>query len=112
MDGLNYLCVPYSNPDPAVRQRRFEIVNAVAARLINEGLLIYSPISHSHHIATQHGLDCGWEFWKRHDEYMLSLCSRLLVLQIDGWRESVGVQAEIRFALATGIEIVELEYAE
>lgn len=109
---LTYLAVPYSHPDPSIRQQRFEAVNRVAAKLINDGHLIFSPISHSHHIATQHGLECGWEFWKRHDQFFLSMCWRLLILKLDGWETSVGVMAEIAFAETMGIEIEFMEYLE
>ena len=109
---LTYLAIPYSHKDPSIRQQRFEAVNRVAAKLINEGHLIFSPISHSHHIATEHGLSGGWEFWQRHDEAMLKSCSRLIVLKLDGWHESVGVRAEIEFATKHGIQITFMEYEE
>ena len=109
---LTYLAVPYSDPDPIVRQHRFDQVNRVAARLIGSGQLVFSPISHSHHISIEHEMSCGWEFWKQHDEYMLSLCSKILVLMLDGWKESVGVQAEITFATEHGISVEYMEFNE
>ena len=109
---LTYLAIPYSHHDPAIRQLRFDQVNRVAARLINEGHLIFSPISHSHHIAAEHGLHCGWEFWRRHDEFFLAVSSRLLILKLDGWDKSMGVMAEIAFAEKCGIDIEFMEYEE
>ena len=107
--GITYLAVPYSHPDPAVRQARFETVNEVAARMMAEGHYVFSPISHTHPIAMAGDLPKGWEFWSEYDRQMLMRCSRLVVLMLDGWRESVGVQAEIRIASGWNMPI---EYVE
>lgn len=104
-DGLIYLATPYSHPDKAVRQSRFEVVNAVAARLIGEGYLIYSPISHSHPIALAGQLPTGWDYWERYDRLILSVCSQLIVVCQNGWSESVGVKAEIDTAREIGLPV-------
>ena len=102
---LIYLAVPYSHPDPAIRQQRFEIVNQVAATLMREGLHIFSPISHTHPITTCGDLPTSWEFWKEYDEAMLARCVSLMVLMLSGWRESIGVRAEIRIAENLGLPV-------
>lgn len=96
-----YLASPYSHPDPAVRQRRFEDAVAATTAILRAGRLCFSPIAHSHplHLA---GLGGGWETWRRFDEWFIERCSFLWVLQLDGWRESVGVRAEIDLAAALG----------
>lgn len=104
-DGLTYLATPYSHPGKAVRQSRFEVVNAVAARLIGEGYLIYSPISHSHPIALAGQLPTGWDYWERYDRLILSVCSQLIVVCQNGWSESVGVKAEIDTAREIGLPV-------
>jgi hypothetical protein len=92
-----YLASPYSHPDPAIRQHRFEVACEAAVKLIRMGHVVFSPIAHSHtmHLA---GLPGDWEFWKRQDEWFVSHCERLVVLTIDGWKESRGVAAEIEIA--------------
>ena len=90
-----YLATPYASPNTAVRLYRFQSVNEVAAILINKGLMVFSPISHSHPIALASDLPMGWEYWKEFDLFMLNQCTELWVLKLDGWRESIGVQAEI-----------------
>jgi hypothetical protein len=68
------------------------------------GFNVSSPITHSHPME-RFGLDGSWEWWKNIDTEYLHLSQRVIVLCIDGWRESVGVQAEIRIAKDLGLEI-------
>lgn len=96
-----YLASPYSHPDAAVRQQRFESACRAAAELIRRGHVVFSPIAHSHSIA-QHGLPVDWRFWEAQDRRLLAACDELWVLTLDGWRESRGVQAEIAIARAAG----------
>ena len=96
-----YLASPYSHPDAAVRQQRFEAACRAAAELIRQGYVVFSPIAHSHGIA-QHGLPLDWGYWERHDRRLLAACDELWVLSLDGWHESRGVQAEIAIARAAG----------
>ena len=91
-----YLASPHSHPDPAVRQRRFEDACAATAAILRAGRLVFSPIAHPHHLPVGEGR--GWEFWRELDSWFIARCSFLWVLQLDGWRESVGVQAEIDLA--------------
>lgn len=98
MPDLIYLATPYSDPDPAVRFNRFDAVNRFAARLIEQGHYVYSPISHTHPIAVCGDLPKGWEYWEGFDRRMIAACDRVVVYCQDGWQESVGVTAEIKIA--------------
>ncbi len=74
-----YLASPYSHPEVVVRQQRFhEACRAVAT-------LLASRLT-------------DWPFWEQFDRDHLVRCDELIVLMLDGWRESVGVAAEIRIA--------------
>ena len=95
---LIYLASPYSHPDPAVRVARFDVICRVAARLMLEGVHLYSPIAHTHPIAVQGDLPTGWDFWEQYDRKILKACGELWVCTMDGWRESKGVTAEIKIA--------------
>lgn len=105
MKTLIYLAVPYSHPDPAVRLARFETVNKHAATMMQNGLHIFSPISHTHPIALAGSLPLGWEFWRAYDRAILQVCSKLVVLCLDGWHESKGVKGEIEIADELGIPV-------
>ena len=93
---LIYLAVPYTHPDPNVKHERFSIANRVAAKLMQLGLYIFSPISHTHPIALAGDLPGNWEFWENFDRLYLAVSKQIIVVAIPGWRESVGVQNEIR----------------
>jgi hypothetical protein len=74
---LIYLACPYSDPDPAVMEKRFEAANMVALSLMIQGQHVFSPISHCHPLAQLGGLPRGWDFWKKYDSTMISRCEEL-----------------------------------
>ncbi|WP_417851063.1 DUF1937 family protein [Thalassoglobus sp.] len=96
-----YLASPYSHEDQSVRELRFHAACRVTADLIRHGQAVYSPVVHAHPL-TKQNLPTDWSFWKSIDEELLGYCDALLVLQLDGWKESVGVQAEIVIAQQFG----------
>lgn len=101
--GIIYLASPYSkweNKDTAA-----EIVAKAAAILMNDGLVIYSPISHGHAVA-KYGLPYTWEFWKAQCQPMIDAAVAIIVLQMDGWEDSVGVTYEIEEFKKAGKPIV------
>ena len=99
-----YLASPYSHPDPAIRQWRFEAACQAAGRMMREGLFVFAPVVHSHPL-TRYGLPTDWEFWQRYDRAHLERCNAFVVLALDGWRESKGVQAELRIAGDLGMPL-------
>ena len=96
-----YVCSPYSHDDPAVREKRFDAACRAAAELIRQGKTLFAPIVFSHPIC-RYGLPLDWRFWERHHRRYLEACDEVVVLMLDGWRESVGVQAEIAIARELG----------
>jgi hypothetical protein len=99
--SLIYLCSPYSHPERTIRQARFESACRAAAELIRQGKTVFSPIAHSH-VLCQYGVPSDWKFWQHLDRCYLEVCHEVVVLMLDGWRESVGVQAEIAIARELG----------
>jgi hypothetical protein len=99
---LVYLASPYSHSDPAVREARFQAVCRCAAEMMRGGDHVFSPIVHGYALET-HGLPGDWAFWQNYDRLMLSRCNELAVLCLPGWRESVGVRAEIDIAGRLGL---------
>lgn len=100
-----YLASAYSHPDPAVRLERYYKVAEVAAKLMKQGEVVFCPITHSHQIGVALDLPVDHDFWSRQDMPFLVHASELMVLMMDGWRESVGVAAEIALAKQLGIPI-------
>lgn len=104
--GLVYLATPYSHPDPAVRLQRFHRVNLMAARLMEKGFRIFSPISHTHPIAEAGDLPLDWAFWQQYDRAMLAACAAMIVYRQPGWEDSIGVAAETTLARELGLPIM------
>lgn len=100
-----YLACPYSHDDPKVREERFKLVNCTAGILMQEGNVVFSPISHTHPIAEAGNLPKGWGFWREQDLPFIAWCDELHVLMLNGWAESNGVTTEILLATATGKKI-------
>lgn len=100
-----YLASPYSHPDEAVRQRRFEEVCRAAGWLMLTGNVVFSPIAHTHPIALMYELPKDWSFWKRQDVGMLRHARSLMVLTLDGWLESKGLQEELKIADQIGLPV-------
>ena len=95
-----YLASPYSHPSLEIRQMRFRAACVAAGELFKQGQLVISPIAHTHPIKMLTGLGGEWEQWQEFDTQLIRCCDRLVVLQIDGWITSVGVDTEIKIAEA------------
>lgn len=93
-----YLASPYSNPSPEVRSMRFRAACLATGNLIKRGHLVFSPIAHTHPVREISGLGGSFADWERYDENIINRCDGIFVLCIEGWEESVGVQAEIVIA--------------
>ena len=99
-----YLASPYTHVDDAVRESRFDAACLATSTLLRAGLHVYSPIVHSHPLV-RYGLPIEWEFWQAHDCEHLRRCDSMIVLTLDGWKLSRGVQAEINLAIAMDLPI-------
>ena len=99
--NIVYLASPYSHTSKKVRAKRYSQVLALTAKLIKQGIVVYSPIVHSHNL----GLNGDWEYWQEHDKQMLSVCSKLYVAKIPGFEKSIGVREEIKEARKKGIPV-------
>ena len=100
-----YLASPYSHPDPLVRKTRFLLAEQATAILLNQGIFTFSPIVHCHALAERHTIPTDFAFWRGYNFDMLRRADLVSVLAIPGWKESVGVQAEIEMARAIGMQV-------
>ena len=91
-----YLAGAYSHPDPEIRHQRFDRANRMAAHLMDSGLCVYSPVSHSHPISfyTEHHANEG-DFWLKQCTQMIDWADKMYIINSPDNRESVGVQMEI-----------------
>ena len=107
-----YLASPYTHSDPAVREQRFKAACKAAARLIQEGEVVFCPIAHSHPIDLEFATPASGQFWKHHDAPFLAGAARLKILAIEGWADSVGVREEVRYAHDNGIPMEFIDLTE
>jgi hypothetical protein len=103
--NLTYLASPYTDNDPAVMKDRYIQVTKCAANLIQKGIRVYSPLTHSVPMVIHGDLPDEWDFWSSHDKAFIEHCNQMFVLTLPGWTKSKGVQAEIDYARPLGIKI-------
>src|ERR1700739_3365873 len=104
---LVYVASPYSHPNRVVEETRNIGVAVAMGYLMNNfaDYAFFSPICHTHPIATLCKLPGHWEFWKKYDEAMLSRCDEIWVLCLEGWEQSKGVTAEVNIAKDLGLTV-------
>lgn len=103
--SLHYIAAPYTHPNKEVVNKRVEIVCKYSALLMKRGILNVSPITMGTGIFQYAELPSDWKFWNQLSFELLSRCDMLFVLKLDDWKESEGVQAEIKFAKEKNIRI-------
>ena len=95
-----YLACPYTDSDPKVRERRFQCASLAAAHLVEQNLIVYSPITMTHpidQILAAEEQTLGSEFWVNFDEAFMAVCSRMIILKVDGWDRSSGIRRETQW---------------
>lgn len=98
--GIIYLAGPYTHPDPAIRAARAHDATIAAARMIEQGYIVYSPLSMTHPIDVQMSADGetqGSDYWVAFDEAFMEHCAAIVVVMTSGWNQSRGVAREIAF---------------
>jgi hypothetical protein len=107
-----YLAGPYSNDAPRhpkgdasaeKRLARFNAITEAARQLIEQGKIVYSPLTMTHPIAVRMKNDPGSAFWVSFDEAFMVHCRRLIVLKLPGWDASSGIIREIEFFRYRGV---------
>ena len=69
------------------------------------GLIVFSPIAHTHPIAERCDLPRGWDYWKHFDEEFIGASEKVVVAMMPGWEQSKGIAGEIRIAKEKGIPV-------
>lgn len=111
LSSYAYLASPYSHPDKKVKEGRYLAACKAAAELMLRGKRVFSPIAHSHPIEV-HGMTelMDGTFWMKQDGPLLVHASELIVLMLNGWEESKGVQEEIRICTLINKPISYMEW--
>jgi len=113
--GIWYLAHPYTCKDkygehiPGGEEANYNLSNIRAAKLIEQGYLIYSPISHSHPIHT------AWpafvsnnvihNMWYEFDKQYIEQIPFVGIILAPGWEDSEGCKKEKALFERLGREI-------
>lgn len=102
---LIYLACPFRHEDPKVQKMRCAAAHRITAQLIAQGKHVFSPLTHNEVLVDICDDKIPKEYWMQFDLNILSRCNRLLVLKLEGWDISKGVQREMQFARERDIPI-------
>lgn len=99
-----YLASPYTHRSRWRRWRRYREVCAIAGRLMRKHptYTVFSPIAHSHAIASLVSLPVEWDYWSMHDKRFIQASDEVWIALMAGWRDSRGIKAEIEIAESLG----------
>lgn len=113
-----YLASPYTakcddgEPDSSLMLARCFAAAVATAEFLRQGHFVWSPIVSSNTLEMHADLPGDWQFWQAFDQHVIGKCDALWVLKLPGWRESVGVTAEIAFAVKHHIPVSYIEPSE
>lgn len=108
-----YLAIPYSG----FKEESYLLANEITIKLMLQGNVVFSPITHNHILAKSGELPTGWEYWKEIDTPFVQWCDELFVIiftedGINRIKKSIGVQAEIILAKQLNKKITFLKQNE
>ena len=101
-----YLASPYSHPDPEVRKDRFMAAASFTSDALSKGFLVFSPIAYGHPLAEMFSLPTDALAWESFNAEICSRCSAMWLLQLEGWKESRGVEVELNTARFEHIPVI------
>ena len=108
-----YLAIPYTFN----AELSFKIANKIAAQLMNDGEIVFSPISHSHVISDEldPSLRYSQEFWLKQDLAFLAMCEKVVAVLIGDkgielLAKSKGCTTELDYAKEYGIPVQFVKY--
>lgn len=101
MIKMIYLATPYSHEKKAVRTARYHQTLKAVSDLsrADPSKFVYSPIIHFHHLANEYDMPTDALFWWNVNVIAMEKADTMYVLALPGWRASIGVQAEIKWAI-------------
>jgi hypothetical protein len=93
--GFWYLATPYSKY-PGGIEAAFKLACINAGVLMKAGIAVFSPIAHTHPIVIACKMDPfdDFFFWVPPDKPMMEAARGVILLQAEGWQQSVGMQIE------------------
>lgn len=104
-----YVATPYSKY-PLGLEVAFRDACRETALLIAAKIPAFSPIAHSHPIAKYSGMDAlDHSIWLPADKPMMDAACGIVVVMMDGWGDSVGIEHEVAAFAKAGKPVVFME---
>jgi hypothetical protein len=104
--SMIYLACPYTHSSPVTRKAQYHRANRATVWLIQQrDEQVFSPISHGHGIHQASDCSIPHDYWMALDLNILSYCTKVVVLCVYGWDESLGVDLEITHAKKLNIPV-------
>jgi len=91
-----YLACPYSSDDEV--SDRISKFSQIDGRLMRAGYHTVSPLYK--YLIFENGvmMPSDWQYWAEYSKSLMALCDAVVVIEMDGWKTSKGVTAEIEEA--------------
>lgn len=109
INGYLYLASPYTSSDKELQHARFVKVSKLGMEMIKRGLFISAPISQSVPMSIHGNFGGTWTDWQAQDLAMLRRSSGIVIYNMEGTAESVGVRAEYEEAISLNLPVFWLE---
>jgi hypothetical protein len=112
MQKLYYLANPYNGTDHE-KKERFEQCCQVTSRFIKNGVHLFSPVVHNHAMIETVK---DWSVEQRqslilpYDFSFLKRAAAMILLKLDGWEKSYGVEKELEFCCENKIQTFAYTY--
>lgn len=101
VSAMIYLATPY-RAYPGGLDAAALAAEKMAARLLDCGIEVYSPIAHSHNIAKHTRADQHSDFWLLRQKPFLRAAAGIVVGTLPGWEDSSGIKFERAWMEAAG----------
>lgn len=89
-----------------ITDRRHHEAQEFGMMLTRDGYLLYEPIASSHYKSLHFGGRQDYEYWKKRDRAMVEKCDGVIICNMEGWADSVGVTDEIQYAISRHKEVL------
>lgn len=111
-----YLAGPYSHQDEEIQRLRRIIFSHMAGLILikEKNVAIIDPITMSAAIVDRHPehFNGGFDCWDKIDYEFIDRCDEVYVMAIEGYQQSVGVQAEIAYAKKKGKPVKFIDFTD
>lgn len=105
-----YIASPLTSDSFLEKEIRAAQVGDCCAYLMSEyGYVVFAPVAFGWAIQKFRNMPTDWEYWKKVCRAYISRCQTVAVLMLPGWRESTGIQEELKIAAELNIPVIYID---